>query len=268
MKSQTGSILIEGTDIETMNALYNHAVKQKTQLQNDLVKFESDLLNSPVSLQGSISATLVSFERTIKQLDDYLKRTSNDNKDSEDSNYAKFQARLVGLQNDHKEYQDKFKQLKTEYNINRSKTQEANNRNQLFGAQGTTGSSENPFDDDNLLNKRNITSSHNNNTSNLDHSSLPTYHEGLHNEASVFARGNAQLDLILEMGSNSLQDIMDQNAILNKIEDRMTKSLRTLNVSQTTIDEINKRLFKDKLIFWIGLLLLFLAMYYVLKLFR
>lgn len=252
-----------------MNALYNHAVKQKTQLQNDLGKFETDLLNSPVSLQGSISATLVSFDRTIKQLADYLKRTSNGIKDSEDNNHTKFQATLVGLQKDHKEYQDKFRQLKTEYNVNKAKTQEINNRNQLF-AQGTTGTRENPFNDENLLNKRNI---NNNNTSmnnnrNLDNSSLPTYHEGLQNEASVFARGNAQLDLILEMGANSLQDIMDQNAILNKIEDRMTKSLRTLNVSQSTIDEINKRLFKDKLIFWIGLLLLIIAMYYVLKLFR
>lgn len=258
-----------------MNALYNHAVKQKTQLQNDLGKFETDLLNSPVSLQGSISATLVSFDRTIKQLDDYLKRTSSGNEDTEDTSRTKFQAKLVGLQQDHKEYQAKFTQLKTEYNINRAKTQDINNRNQLFGPQGTTGSSENPFNDDNLLNKRNVLGSNNSsagvNNSNIynstgkNKSSLPTYHEGLQNEASVFARGNAQLDLILEMGASSLQDIMDQNAILNKIEDKMTKSLRTLNVSQSTIDQINKRLFKDKLIFWIGLLLLFTSMYFVLK---
>lgn len=266
-----------------MNALYNHAVKQRNQLQNDLNKFESDLLSSSVSLQGSISATLVSFDRTIKQLDDYISRNSNINtntntNNNHDDRISKFKIKLDDLKIENKTYQNKFKELKTQYN----KSQlfgSVNNNNNTNSTNTSSSSSENPFNDDNYLNKRNVLNNNNKNSSNNNTSNnigtnydkenlLPSFYENIQKEHSIFSRGNAQLDLILEMGNNSLQDLMDQNAILNNIQDKMNKTLKTLNVSQSTIDQINKRLFKDKLIFWIGLLLLFIGMYYILKLFK
>lgn len=256
-----------------MNALYNHAVKQRNQLQNDLSKFESDLLNSSVSLQGSISATLVSFDKTIKQLDDYISKNNNNNVTSGDANDDKisiFRIKLNDLKIENKKYQNKFKDLKTQYN-----------KSQLFGSinndsgggNSSSNTSGNPFNDDNYLNKRNVLSNNRYNNNNIASSYdkknlLPSFYQNLQNENSIFSRGNAQLDLILEMGNNSLQDLMDQNLILKNIQNKMNKTLRTLNVSQSTIDQINKRLFKDKLIFWIALLLLFIGMYYIIKLFR
>lgn len=258
-----------------MNALYNHAVKQRNQLQNDLSKFESDLLNSSVSLQGSISATLVSFDKTIKQLDDYISKNNNNNVTSGDANDDKisiFRIKLNDLKIENKKYQNKFKDLKTQYN----KSQlfgSINNASGGGGGNSSSNTSGNPFNDDNYLNKRNVLSNNrynnNNITSSYDKKNLlPSFYQNLQNENSIFSRGNAQLDLILEMGNNSLQDLMDQNLILNNIQNKMNKTLRTLNVSQSTIDQINKRLFKDKLIFWIALLLLFIGMYYIIKLFR
>lgn len=258
-----------------MNALYNHAVKQRNQLQNDLSKFESDLLNSSVSLQGSISATLVSFDKTIKQLDDYISKNNNNNVTSGDANDDKisiFRIKLNDLKIENKKYQNKFKDLKTQYN----KSQlfgSINNASGGGGGNSSSNTSGNPFNDDNYLNKRNVLSNNrynnNNITSSYDKKNLlPSFYQNLQNENSIFSRGNAQLDLILEMGNNSLQDLMDQNLILNNIQNKMNKTLRTLNVSQSTIDQINKRLFKDKLIFWIALLLLFVGMYYIIKLFR
>ncbi|QLL31829.1 hypothetical protein HG536_0B06970 [Torulaspora globosa] len=96
---------------------------------------------------------------------------------------------------------------------------------------------------------------------------LPLYN-GLQKEQSIFQRGNAQLELILEMGHQSLDDLVEQNQILQKMQDRMSSSLRTLGVSEETIQKINRRAFKDKLIFWFALVLLLGGFYLVLKWFR
>lgn len=45
----------------------------------------------------------------------------------------------------------------------------------------------------------------------------------------------------------------------------MTKSMQTLGVSNETINKINKRVFKDKFIFWIALALMLTGFYFVLK---
>ncbi|KAF9271584.1 protein transport protein bos1 [Mortierella antarctica] len=50
-----------------MNSLYNHALKQVNTLQRDLDKFQSGE-DTSVALQGSISAIVNAFKRSI---DDY-----------------------------------------------------------------------------------------------------------------------------------------------------------------------------------------------------
>lgn len=214
-------------------------------------------MTAPISLQGSISATLVSFEKTIKQYSEYLDKQK---KNGLNEDLTKYETRLVALHKDHEEFSTKFKELKSQYN-------ESNPRAQLFGS--SSNFTENPFSEDSVMNKRNNIHSNTDSASygrenSSSNTTLPMY-QGLQKEQSIFERGNSQLDYILEMGQNSLQDIMDQNEILAKVQDKMTNSLRTLNVSEGTIQQINKRLFKDKLIFWIGLFLLFLGMYLVLK---
>ncbi|CCE62659.1 hypothetical protein TPHA_0D00150 [Tetrapisispora phaffii CBS 4417] len=244
-----------------MNAIYNHAVKQKNQLRDEIAKFESNLVTAPISLQGSISATLVSFEKSINQYKEQVIKFQKENgKSTEESvieTIAKGGSRLESLINESKELTTKYKELKQKYN-------EANARTELFA---NTSSTENPFNDASaMMNKRNVGVSQT--SSNVDSSnqagSLPMY-DGLLKEQNIFQKGNAQLDLILEMGQQSLEDIMEQNEVLKKVQDRMSSSLRTLGVSEETIHQINKRVFKDKLIFWIALFLLFLGMYLILK---
>lgn len=235
-----------------MNALYNHAVKQKTLLQRDLSRFEKDLVTAPISLQGSISTTLISLEKTINQYKDYLAKYNSSTPADSEETQIKYQSRLDSLQQVLAESNEKFLKLKKEFN-------ETNAREQLLK------SSSNPFDEENVMNRRNVAvqSSAQAQTS----SSLPLY-EGLQKEQSIFERGNAQLDYILEMGQQSLEDIVEQNAVLQKVQQTMTKSLHTLGVSNETIEKINKRVFKDKFIFWIALILMFLGFYFLLKLFR
>ncbi|EDO18838.1 hypothetical protein Kpol_1023p7 [Vanderwaltozyma polyspora DSM 70294] len=248
-----------------MNAIYNHAVKQKNQLQQDIAKFEKDHLTAPISLQGSVSATLVAFEKSISQYKDRLNQFKIDTKNSttdpgNEEIIAKGESRLASLSQEHKEFAAKFKELKQKYN-------ESNARTQLFSSSST---SENPFSTENSnMNKRNIGGPQNSalpmtNDDHYDDKGMSKF-DGLMKEQSIFQRGNAQLDMILEMGQQSLEDIMEQNQILQKVQDQMTSGLRTLGVSDETITNINRRVFKDKLIFWIALALMFIGMYLVLR---
>ncbi|CEP64964.1 Bos1p LALA0_S15e01354g [Lachancea lanzarotensis] len=239
-----------------MNALFNHATKQKNLLQRDLAKFEQDLTVAPISLQGSITATLVSFEKTIQQYQEHLSRFHTTNSGEDETSKLKYETRLQNLRNEHDTAKKRFQDLKKQCN-------EINSRERLLK------SSSNPFDEDFTVNKRNTaTSNALNNTSNTTaSSSLPLY-QGLQKEQSVFERGNAHLDYILEMGQQSLDDIIDQNAVLQKMEEQMTKSMRTLGMSNDTIAKINKRVFKDKFIFWIGFFLMLSGFYFVIKLLR
>lgn len=226
-------------------------MKQKTLLQRDLSRFEKDLVTAPISLQGSISTTLISLEKTVNQYKDYLAKYKSSTPADSEETQIKYQSRLDSLQQVLAESNEKFLKLKKEFN-------ETNAREQLLK------SSSNPFDEENVMNRRNVAvQSAQAQTS----SSLPLY-EGLQKEQSIFERGNAQLDYILEMGQQSLEDIVEQNAVLQKVQQTMTKSLHTLGVSNETIEKINKRVFKDKFIFWTALILMFLGFYFLLKLFR
>lgn len=220
-------------------------------LQRELSRFEKDLVTAPISLQGSISTTLISLEKTINQYKDYLAKYKSSTPADSEETQIKYQSRLDLLQQVLAESNQKFLKLKKEFN-------ETNAREQLLK------SSSNPFDEENVMNRRNVAvQSAQAQTS----SSLPLY-EGLQKEQSIFERGNAQLDYILEMGQQSLEDIVEQNAVLQKVQQTMTKSLHTLGVSNETIEKINKRVFKDKFIFWTALILMFLGFYFLLKLFR
>ena len=158
------------------------------------------------------------------------------------------------MKNDLIQLQTQFKDLKKIYNDS------TNQKNHLFSGMST---SENPYNDiDTQMNQRRTVT-----TTAAATTTHPqkTYLDGLQDEQSIFKRGNSQLDYILEMGQNSLNDIIEQNHVLDQIQNKLTKSLRTLNVSEGTIQSVNSRLFKDKMIFWIALFLLFLGMYLILK---
>ena len=204
----------------------------------------------------------------MQQYASYLK---NQPKFGDDDAEGKLQAeknssRLASLTADHAAFAASFQELKRTYN---DANASANQRNQLFGAGGSGSSSaENPFSDEAVMNQRRGPGTGTGSAANASTQPGMSYRDGLMHEQSVFERGNAQLDYILEMGQHSLAEIVEQNKILEGVQDKLTKSLRTLNVSEGTIEKVNSRLFKDKLIFWVALALMFLGMYFVLKLLR
>ncbi|KAH3903241.1 related to Protein transport protein BOS1 [Saccharomycodes ludwigii] len=250
-----------------MNALYNHATKQKQLLNKDLSTFENDLLSAPISLQGSITTTLLALNKTISKYKEQLKsyqQAAQNNNNNNNEELLKYESRLHSLSKDYSEYNKKFHDLKQKYD---QETKNAfNNTN--------SSSSSNPFDDttvQNIKNRRTIGDYPYNNdaaaTTTTANNTTISMKDGLLKEQGVFQRSTQQLDYILETGQQSLENIIEQNRVLEKLQNTMTNSLTTLGVSQRTINKINKRVFKDKLIFWFALILMFLGFYFILKLF-
>ncbi|SCV02281.1 LAMI_0G17524g1_1 [Lachancea mirantina] len=238
-----------------MNALYNHALKQKALLHRDLARFDAERSTAPISLQGSISASLISLEKTLSQYRDQFTKYQASKVEDDEETEIKYQNRLNSLQSDYEDAKRRFEELRTQFN-------ETNAREQLLK------SSSNPFDEGSFVNRRNIGTSANPGADAPQIQIQRDLYSGLQREQSIFERGNAQLDYILEMGQQSLEDIIEQNTILQKAQQQMTKTLHTLGVSDQTINSINRRVFKDKIIFWISLILLLLGFYFVTKLFR
>lgn len=238
-------------DIQIMNALFNHALKQKSQLQQDIAKFEQEQLTAPISLQGSISSTLVSFNKTIEQYRQHYEKQKKLDPELD----PKYELRLVSLAKDHSDINERFKELKQLYNENSA-------RSRLFETPIGESVSES------VMNQRRPAGVDQGNTVNPRPSYELPMHDGLQQENYNLSKANDRLSLILEMGQQSLDDIVEQNQVLLKVQDQMTKSLRTLGISEQTIQTINKRVFKDKLIFVFILIIFLVAVYYVIKWFK
>lgn len=227
-----------------MNSLYNHGLKQTQLLTKDLSGFEKNISTSPLSLQGSISTSLTSFKKTIKEYGDLIKQNSKD------PNIAKHETRLEKFQQDLSGFTKKFEDLK----VQRENSVHEENRQQLLGRR-THVASDNPYDQTSTQQQ-------------LIPELQMSYQEGLYNERNSLARGSQQLDQILEMGQQAFEDIVEQNQILQQLGNKFEQSLLTLGVSQGTIRTIERRAKQDKWLFWGGVMLMLVCFWYILKFFR
>lgn len=227
-----------------MNSLYNHGIKQTQLLSKDLATFEKNLSTSPLSLQGSITTSLNSFRKTVKEYGDLI----NQNLHEEQS--QKHEARLDRFKADLKNFSAKFDELKRR----RDEVIQDNNKQELLGRRNAAQShkSENPYESNQGIGQQ---------------QSLSAL-ESLYNERGSLGRSTQQLDQILEMGQQALEDIVDQNQTLRKLHATFNQSLMTLGVSQGTIRKIEHRARQDKWIFWIAFLLTMVCFWYILKVFR
>ncbi|CAN3373132.1 hypothetical protein DIURU_005247 [Diutina rugosa] len=227
-----------------MNSLYNHGLKQTQQLTKDLATFESNLSTSPLSLQGSISTTLISFRKTIKEYTDLV------NNHSDAAAQEKHRARLVKFNQELQEYTDKFDSLRSqrEEQIHESSKQE------LFGRRQASDNPYEPTDSASAFQQQQ-----------QQQQQQMSYQEGLYNERNSLSRGNQQLDHILEMGQQALEDIVGQNETLQKLQQKFEDGLVTLGVSQGTIRTIERRARQDKWLFWGCVVLMVILFYYLIK---
>lgn len=225
-----------------MNTLYNHGIKQTQLIQKDLLSLEKNVSTSPLSLQGSITTSLTSFKKTIKEYRELIDQNGGDDK---------HQGRLNKFENDLVDLSKKFESLRAQ----REAAIHEQNREDLLGRRHNASS--NPYEQQGSGSQEL-----------QQEQERLSYSEGLYNERSSLARGTQQLDHILEMGQQAFEDLVDQNEILQKLQGKFEESLITLGVSQGTIRSIERRAKQDKWLFWGGLILMLVIFYYITKLFR
>lgn len=222
-----------------MNSLYNHGVKQTQILTRDLAAFEKNLSTSPMSLQGTIITSLTAFKKTIKEYNDLVKQNN--------SPEEKHVLRLAKFQDDLTQFNSKFDSLR----LQRETLLQAESHQELMGRRHT--SSDNPYDE-----RANQQSA----------GPLLQYLEGLYKEKQSLSRGNQQLDMILEMGQNAFDGLVDQNETLRRVGQTFEQSLMTLGVSRGTIRRVERRARQDKWIFWGAVVLMFVMCYYIVRWFH
>ncbi|EEQ38505.1 putative transport protein [Clavispora lusitaniae] len=224
-----------------MNSLYNHGVKQTQILTRDLASFEKNLSTSPMSLQGSIITSLTAFKKTIKEYNDLV--TQNNFTEE------KHQLRLSKFQEDLSKFSEKFDSLRHQREI----SLQAESHQELMGRRHV--STDNPYDASQKANQP---------------PSGPSlsYSEGLYKEKQSLSRGSNQLDMILEMGQNALDDLVEQNETLRRVGQTFEQSLLTLGVSRGTIRKVERRAKQDKWIFWGAVIVMFVLCYYIIRWFH
>lgn len=225
-----------------MNSLYNHGVKQTQIITRDLALLEKNLSTSPMSLQGTIITSLTAFKKTIKEYNDLIKQ----NLFTEE----KHNQRLQKFQNDLAQFSAKFDSLRHQREVQL----QADSHQELLGRRHNAAPSDNPYDV--------------NQAANQAPQSLLLYLEGLYKEKQSLSRGSQQLDQILEMGQSALEDLVEQNETLQRLGQTFEKAMLTLGVSQGTIRRVERRAKQDKWLFWLGVIIMFVMCYYIVKWFH
>lgn len=240
-----------------MSLLYNQTNKQLQQLRRDLNSLrnvvnstdtnkQSRELSSSISLIGTISTTITSVGRLLKDFEEYLSNQTD--KESQKKN----QLRLDKIQAEYEEFKVEFKELRTrreELIRDNERIKNEYARNNLFQQQNAegvaSGVSDNPYSIEYRRGKHGSFANDNeDNSADLNGMMM--------DQQMKLDRGNAKLDEILEMGRHAFEDIVEQNEMIMKVKDKMSQGLSTLGVSRQTVGKIEKILWEDKIIFYVA----------------
>lgn len=234
--------------------MLGHGVKQIQTIRKDLSVFEKDYLQSPLSVQGQISVSISNLFRIIAEI------SSGVEKEPSEENKAKLEKKLSKLQNEADDLKSRFERIKKkkeESNFESSKSELLNR-----GARSVHRNN-----NDGLADIVASSSSSSSNPYGYQTGSGLGYQEGLEKELKTLGRASQQLDEILEMGQRSFDDIVTQNQYLRIFEQKLSSSLVTLGVSRSTIQRVERRVYKDRFIFFGGALFMFFCFYLILSYF-
>lgn len=225
-----------------MSSLYNHAIKQSQALKKDLDTFAANPENTPLSLQGQITATLASFNRTV---DEYATATANE---LVPERKEKAKVRIEKFRTEISEAKEQFQSLKKqrEEAIHNNSKQELFARRHVAGHGG--GSSANPYEAEGSMQQPTYTNM--------------TQSEGLEKERDVLSKAGQQIDEFIERGRLVLGDLSEQRDMLKKTQKSIYSVANTLGISTDTIRMVEKRALEDKWIFY-GLVIFMLFCFYL-----
>lgn len=233
-----------------MSLLYSQTNKQVQSLRNDIGTFRGIVessnetaLNKSLSLMGSISTTITNVGRLLSDFETYVSNQTDKAAQTKNRN------RLTKLHGEYTELKKEFGELKNmrierlkEQNIIRRDT----DRNALFTPRSedaalTSGVDENPFSVGYRSSKK-----HKDDPSDYDAMNM------MSDQQMKMERSNAKLDEILDIGRHAFQEIVEQNEMILRAKEKMSESLLILGVSRQTVVQIEKVMWEDKVIFYLG----------------
>ncbi|KAH0345903.1 histidine kinase, partial [Aureobasidium melanogenum] len=265
-----------------MNSLFNSALRQSNAIRKDLDAFAESATTSP-ALQGQLTTSLTSFSRT---LDDYSRSAQQE---LVPEKAQKAQDRLTNFRAELLDYRSRFALLKAEH----EEKLHQNNRNDLLGHRrphGANATPENPYADsaiasssrdaganplfrtrDGFVNTPTGAAGSNPYSSYQSPYALSTESgdQARENHAlreqNFFASTNATLDEYLERGRAVLGDLGEQRDMLKNTQRKLYSVANTLGISGDTIRMVERRAKQDKWIFWTGVVVFVIFVYFVLK---
>ncbi|KAK9466097.1 hypothetical protein V1512DRAFT_271756 [Lipomyces arxii] len=225
-----------------MNALFNHALKQSQSIKSDLETFAQSPSTTSLALQGQISATLSSLQRSLDEYDAAARReVIQDKQDKAFSRIRNFRAEAADART-------QFEQLKRE----REEALTSVNRAELLGRRPhQSGTPDNPY-------------ASSNSSSISANQSVPA----VAIPREFLTRTTDQLDEFIERGRAVLGDLTEQKNMLKSTQRKLYSAANTLGVSNETIKYIERRAKQDKVFFYGGICICLLAFYLILRLFR
>lgn len=232
-----------------MNSIYNHAIKQSSTLRRDLENFENNITNAPLSLIGSLTATLSQLSKTISDYEesinkqyindhDLLKKEKNTNK-------------LNTLQTQLREFKTSFQVFKRQ----RDSELEIQQKQQLFERKPA---SDNPYSNQDTYHGDDSVAA-------AQNEQRMRYEDGLMRENHRLRSGNDQLDHILEMASMSYENLVSQNDFLSNIGEKLSNTSVNLRLSGMTLSKIEKKMKEDKFLFYGGCFAVFTIFILILR---
>ncbi|THZ81444.1 hypothetical protein D6C84_06568 [Aureobasidium pullulans] len=265
-----------------MNSLFNSALRQSNAIRKDLDAYAESATSSP-ALQGQLTTSLTSFSRT---LDDYSRSAQQE---LVPEKAQKAQDRLTNFRAELLDYRSRFALVKAEHEEN----QHQNNRNDLLGHRrphGANATPENPYADAPMASSSRDAGANPLFRTRDGFVTTPTGASGSNpyssyqspyalstdsgdqarenhalREQNFFTSTNATLDEYLERGRAVLGDLGEQRDILKNTQRKLYSVANTLGISGDTIRMVERRAKQDKWIFWTGVAIFVIFVYFVLK---
>lgn len=233
------------------NSLFNSALKQSQSIQKDLSFLAISPATSSPALQGQISASLTSLQRTVDDYDALARRELIPAKQE------KAFMRIKDFRKELAEAREQFETLKTQ----RGEVEHS----ELLGRRShSSATPENPYADGavNATARSAFSPAVVGARAQMASSSRE---EHAFRERDFGDRAGVQLDEFLERGRNVLGDLASQRETLKSTQRKLYTVANTLGISRDTIRMIERRANQDKWIFYTGVILFFVFCYFVVR---
>ncbi|KAK9431880.1 hypothetical protein V1505DRAFT_325077 [Lipomyces doorenjongii] len=228
-----------------MNSLFNHALKQSQSLKRDLDSFSASPSTASLALQGQISATLATLQRTIDEYDAMARRELVPAKQD------KAFARIRNFRTEAAEARTQFDKLKKE----REEAQNNLNRAELLGRRPHhSATPDNPYASG--LTRNGLIGGGSEISESIPVAAIPR---------EFITRTGDQLDEFIERGRAVLGDLVEQRNVLKSTQRKLYSAANTLGISNDTIKYIERRARQDKAVFWAGVVICVLSFYFILR---